>query len=274
MTIPFFAAAAVFAALIWAVAIDAAIWQAALFCLGMFIALQLLFILIVLIYNACLSSDVPIKKINKLCRFLLPHISRIICFWAGADITVRGLEKLPEERFLMVCNHKSMFEAISFYSALKNYDIGYVSKASNLKIPVVGNLAIQTGTLAIDRENNRNAMKTIITAADYIKSGMCSMFIYPEGTRSKTGKLGPFHAGSFKIAQKAKCPVVITAVQGAENVVKKLPLNTIRRTKITLDILECVSAEKVCEMTTAELSDYARGLIATFIGEDEMVNAE
>ena len=95
-------------------------------------------------------------------------------------------------------------------------------------------------------------------AADYIKRDVCSIGIYPEGTRSRDGVLLPFHAGSFKIAQKANVPLAVACIRGSENITK----NALRRvTDVYLDILELIPAERVKEMTTHELADYSRGLI-------------
>ena len=103
---------------------------------------------------------------------------------------------------------------------------------------------------------------TIITASDYIKKDICSIGIYPEGHRSKTGELLPFHNGSFKIAEKAKCPVVVAATSGSENIMKNFPL---RKTEVKISVLEVIDTERVTEMKTAEMSPYVRSMIGDFL---------
>jgi 1-acyl-sn-glycerol-3-phosphate acyltransferase len=72
--------------------------------------------------------------------------------------------------------------------------------------------------LFLDREDARQGLKPILTAIVYVKSGI-SMFIFPEGTRSKEeGKFLPFHAGSFKIATKAKAPIIPVTIVGMGDV--------------------------------------------------------
>ena len=84
------------------------------------------------------------------------------------------------------------------------------------------------------------------------------MGIFPEGTRSRGGELLPFHAGSFKIAQKANVPLVTTSVSGTEKIKK----NLFRRpTDVYLDILEVIPADKVKSMSTVELAAYSSRLI-------------
>ena len=211
--------------------------------------------------NALLRGkpDWPIEKQSGFCRRLCSAAAQWICGWAGMKVTLRGMEKLPHDRrFLFVCNHRSGFDPLLVMGRLDSYNISFVFKPSILKIPLVAPTAIPAGYLPIDRENNRAALKTILAAADYLKRGICSIGIYPEGTRSRDGSLGAFHAGSFKIAQKAGAPVAICCVRGTENVAR-LPL--IARTRVELEVLEVLDAETVKAMKTTELADYARDLI-------------
>ena len=90
------------------------------------------------------------------------------------------------------------------------------------------------------------------------------MAVYPEGTRSKTGELGPFHAGSFKIAQRGNVPVVIAAIRGTEEVHRHFPF---RPTRVALDILDVIPAERVKAMSTQELAAYSREKIEAALRE-------
>ena len=104
---------------------------------------------------------------------------------AASGPHLRGLEKLPKEgRFLFVCNHRSLFDPLMVMGYLADWNIAFISKPSNMRIPLAGDLAYAAGFLAIDRENDRAALKTILTAADYMKRDLCSIGIYPEGTRT------------------------------------------------------------------------------------------
>ena len=152
-----------------------------------------------------------------------------------------------------------MFDPIALTRVLRRFNISFLSKPSNMEMPVLGRIGYGAGCLPIDRENDRKALTAILTAADYLKRGLCSMAIYPEGTRGRGGELLPFHAGSFKIAQKANVPLVITSISGTEKVGK----NVLRRpTDVYLDVLEVIPAEKVKTMSTRELAEYSSRIIA------------
>ena len=90
------------------------------------------------------------------------------------------------------------------------------------------------------------------------------MGIYPEGTRSKTGELLPFHAGSFKVAQKAGVPLAIACSRGTEHVMS----NWLKRpTRVELSILEVLPPERVKAMSTQELAAYSREKIEAALQE-------
>ena len=184
----------------------------------------------------------------------------------GVKMHMTGEDKLPKSgRFVFVCNHRSGFDPLSVIRYLRKYNISFISKPSNMELPLIGNVAYRAGYLPINRENDRAALRTILTGVDYLKRGVCSMGIYPEGTRSRTSELLPFHAGSFKLAQKAKVPLVIASTHGTENVMKSGPF---RRTDVYLDILEVLPPEKLATMSTAEISAHTKGLIENNLKEE------
>ena len=241
---------------IWAGAAGRAVWQAVLYALGCLAALNLIYVIWWVLVASFVDDSKPIEKPSALCRFGCGSIADWLCSWARVRVRVQGAEQIPREgRFVYICNHRSSFDPIVAAARLRQYNIAFISKPSNLKIPYIGKLAYGAGFLPIDRENDRKALKTILLAADYLKRGLCSIGIYPEGTRSKDGELLPFHAGSFKIAQKAGVPLVIAAVRGTEEIRKNYPL---RPTAVNLEILEILPAETVRSMTTQELAAYSR----------------
>ena len=211
----------------------------------------------------------PIEKQNPRSLRACALTGRLLCLYGGIRPRLVGEEKLPKDRpFLLVSNHRSLFDPLTAIYLFRRCRLAFVSKPSNLAIPLVGDVMYAMGCLAIDRENDRAALKTILTAADYLKRGVCSMAIYPEGTRSRNGELLPFHAGSFKIAQRAGVPLVIACTQGTENMKQRL----LRRGKpVTVTVLQVLPPETVKAMSTQELAALARSAIQNCLngGEEE-----
>ena len=241
-------------------------WKALLICLGTFAAVNLLFVAFWYIVALTIGSTGPVENQNAFCQRGCSIIAEWLCSWGRVHAVVSGTDLLPGEgRFLWVCNHRSAFDPVVTADRLRDCNIAFLSKPSNMNLPGIARLAWGAGFLAIDRENDREALKAILKAADFLKRGVCSIGLYPEGTRTKTGKLLPFHAGSFKIAQRGNVPIVLAAIQGTENVGKNFPF---RSTKISLDILEVIPADQVKAMSTQELSAHCRSLIAGHLGEE------
>ena len=247
-------------------------WQGALLFAGCFAALNILYALFWVAVAPTVADTKPIDRQKPIYRRGIASISNWLCSWVRVRVTIKGMEKLPKEgRFVLVCNHRSGFDPVVTAAKLKDYNLCFISKPSNLKLPYIGKLAYGAGFLPIDRENDREALKTILTAADYLKKDFCSIVIYPEGTRSKTGEMLPFHAGSFKIAQRAGVPLAIAAIRGSEQVKKNAPF---RPTRVELCILELLPAEQVKAMKTPELSTYSREKIEAFLTGEGQEAAE
>lgn len=215
----------------------------------------------------------PVRKVDrtKPLEAQLPRamagvraIDSLLCAYGGLRPQITGTEKLPKTPYLLVSNHRSFYDPLMLLYYLKGENLAFVSKPSNLAIPMIGDLAYAAGFLPIDRENDRNALRTILTAADYLKRGVCNMGIFPEGTRTRTGKMLDFHAGSFKIAQRANVPVVIACVRRTDRASRRTFLLP---TKVYLDILEVLPAERVKAMSTHELADYSKAKMLEVLGE-------
>ena len=133
----------------------------------------------------------------------------------------------------------------------------FLARANLFEIPVLGRLLRAAEQIPVHRRSSR-ARDALVDADAALQRGQV-IVIYPEGTRSHDGALLPFHAGSFKIAQKADAPLVVACIRGTENITK----NVLRRvTDVYLDILELIPAEKVKAMSTSELARYSSELIS------------
>ncbi|MCM1150381.1 MAG: 1-acyl-sn-glycerol-3-phosphate acyltransferase [Butyricicoccus sp.] len=229
------------------------VWFVVFFVLG--VVLQLL---MVALFSLFVDKSKPQKTHSRFYCEFAKFMLGVLSSFAHVRIHLSGEEKIPEGRWLMVSNHRSGFDPVLTIWALRRHDLAFITKPENMDIPFIGRYVHKICCLAIDRENDRAALKTILAAAELMKNGVTSFFIYPEGTRNTGGELLPFRNGAFKIAQKAKAPVVVMAVRGTENIAKNAPW---RRTDVYLDILEVIDAEYVRAHKTHEIGEEAKRLI-------------
>lgn len=226
--------------------------------IGTVIGVFLLFILFIFIQSRVIDMDkkyaAPTKFYMELINFAFSYLLAILC----VRLKIEGAEKIPMDRlFLVVSNHANAFDPLFVILSLRKTWVSYVSKPENFKIPIIGRYMHRCLHLPIDRDNPRNALVTINEAADQISRGVVSMGIFPEGTRSKTGELGEFKNGAFKIAQKAKCPIVVASIHNSNKVARR-PFVT-----VTVRIAGVMPYEEISDIRTAEISEKVREMILT-----------
>lgn len=235
------------------------LWIVPLLLLGCFLAANVLYaVLLLVITELAISMKKPNDKPSKFWRWTLEALADWLCAWGRIKVECTGLEKLPEGRFLMVCNHRSFFDPIVKIPVFKSIGMTYVSKPANFKIPIAGKLMHAYGCLSLNRDNNREALVTIKRATDIISSDRASVCIYPEGTRSRKDQLLPFHAGSFKSAQKAGVPVVAVTVYGTDLVQKNFPLH---RSYVKIDVTAVIDGDYVKSHKTQEIAEMTQKII-------------
>ena len=133
---------------------------------------------------------------------MVQWIFRVILRIAGIKVTVLGQEHVPlDQAVLYILNHRSIFDIVLTYARCPGRT-GYIAKKELAKIPLLNLWMKWVYCLFLDRTDIREGLKTILTAIDYVKSGI-SIAVFPEGTRGRLAdeaELLPFHEGSFKVA--------------------------------------------------------------------------
>lgn len=237
-------------------------WFAPLYFLAYFLGLILLLFLVAILASPLLSKKRVPRKPNAFAHFVLVQAYTIALFVMRIRCRVTGTEHLPPKgtHFLIVCNHLSNFDHMLILVKLRKYPIAFISKPENFRISIVGRYLWNSGFLAIDRQSARNAVTTINETARRIEEGGMCYGVFPEGTRSRTGKLLPFHAGVFHTAARAKSPVLVLHVHGTNRVFSQMPWHA---TKVNLDILGTIPSDYVVTHTDAQVCDLARSLMVT-----------
>ncbi len=229
-----------------------------LYILGAALGALLLYALYLILWGLPVDMKREYEKDSPFHRKLLMDVT-VFGFWLlNVRIHISGAEKLPEEPVLFVGNHRSNYDPLVTWYAFRKRRLAFVSKASNFRIPIFGPLIRRCCFLAIDRENPRNAIRTITKAAALMEKEKLDIGIYPEGTRNKGEGLLPFHNGVFKIAQKANAPIAMVCITGTEKICRRTPF---RRTDVYLDVLEVLPAETVATTRTDAMGETLRNLL-------------
>ena len=184
-----------------------------------------------------------------------------------------GLEKTPKDgRFLLVCNHLFIADPGIIHHYFKDSQLAFISKKENERLPAVAQFMHKTLCQSIDRENDRQALQTILKCIRIIKDDKASVCVFPEGATSKDGKLHHFRPGVFKIAQKANVPIVVCTLRNTQPILH----NGLRlkRTDVELHLVEVIPAEDLKGRTAVDISDQVYKLMADDLGPDLVAEEE
>jgi 1-acyl-sn-glycerol-3-phosphate acyltransferase len=135
----------------------------------------------------------------------------------GVRTETVGRERLdPRQTYIFMANHVSNIDPPVFVPLLGRR-VFILVKKELFRIPVLGYAMRKAQFIAVDRQNRDAAVESVKKAIDVLRSGM-SMMAYPEGTRSRDGKLLPFKKGPFHLAMDSGISVVPVTIIGAHEV--------------------------------------------------------
>ena len=160
------------------------------------------------------------KKYNSMEKFrFIKSDARRSLDLVKIKINVIGKEKVPKEEVLFVLNHSSMLDSYILVSSIvKPVGVIIADVPTWRHIPIVSHWLNMMKCVYIDRENNREGMKSIIQASENIKMGQ-SMAVFPEGdltwVKDPHALISDFKPGALKIAYKAKCPIVPMVIKNS-----------------------------------------------------------
>lgn len=229
-----------------------------------FIAVVALWFLLLYVSGLFIDTSKEYDTNSRYYRFLLNFSTAIGMKVCRLRIRTSGMEKVPQNRrFLLVSNHRSNFDPLITWHVFAKYDLAFISKPENFNIPFFGKIIRKCCFMSIDRHDSEKANVTKERAAMLMKKDVVSVAVYPEGTRSKTGDMLPFHNGIFNIAKEAGVPIVVMTLKGTPDIKSNYPWH---HTDIYLDVIDCISAEDVAAHTPHELGVQVREAMLKILG--------
>jgi 1-acyl-sn-glycerol-3-phosphate acyltransferase len=175
---------------------------------------------------------------------------------------VHGLEHVAAgESYVVMSNHQSHYDIPVVFCALPMLSIRMVAKASLFRVPIWGRALRVSGFVPVDRSRRERAIASLRAARETMQSGI-SVWIAPEGTRSRTGELGELKHGGFHLALDTGVRILPVTIDGTRDV---LPANgyAVRRgVRVRVTVHPPIDPREHGPERRAELVDRVRAAIA------------
>ena len=185
---------------------------------------------------------------------------------AGVTARAEGLENIPAGTCLFAANHTSNTDPPAIVGVIPRR-VAILLKKSLLSIPIVGPAFRMGDFIAIDRANAGDALGSIKLAVDRAKTGL-SFLAFPEGTRSRDGRLQPFKQGVFRMAIQEGIPVVPVACAGAHRILPRDKFS-IRPGEMVVRFCPPIDTAAYDPADKGELARRVHGAIAAALPPDQ-----
>jgi 1-acyl-sn-glycerol-3-phosphate acyltransferase len=146
---------------------------------------------------------------------------RLGCWFLGIKVAVSGLERLdPATAYVFMANHLSFIDGPIAATAIRR-PVRIILKKSIFRIPVLGIGMRYVGFVPVDRKGVKGGQKSIRRAAELMVEKVYSFLVFPEGTRSRDGRIQPFRRGGFFLALNGRAPIVPMTIKGSFEIMPK-----------------------------------------------------
>ena len=184
------------------------------------------------------------------------------------SVQTEGVNKVPDGRFLLVCNHVQDLDPAPIFYALPGRQLCFVAKKEVRDMFIVGPMLHKLQGQFLNRENDREALKTILNCIRILKEDKGSVAVFPEGGIHDDRKFHHLRPGVFKIAQKAKVPIVVCTLKNTRWLGKNI--TRLKPTKVEFSVLDVIPAEELEHVTTTQIADRVYQMIAEDLGPENV----
>ena len=186
-------------------------------------------------------------------------------------VHTKGLENTPTGRYLLVCNHLNDLDPVTLLYYFRKSKLAFITKWENQNLFIVGKLMYKLRCQPINRENDREALKTMLGCIQLIKEDIANVAVFPEGYTSRDHKFHQFRPGAFKIAQKTGVPIAVCTLTNTHKVFHNAL--RLKPTDIHLHLVDVLQPGDYEGMTAVQIGEKVHKLMADDLGP-ELVAAE
>lgn len=196
--------------------------------------------------------------------------ARILLFISNIKVEVIGRENVLVDRpQIFMVNHQSNFDILIVQAYIPS-QFRWIAKKELFAIPIFGSSMRRLGTVEIDRQNRDSAIKSLDEAAQKIREGK-SVITFPEGTRSRDGRIRPFKKGIFYLAIKSGVSIIPVSIIGTRKIMPRRSLK-IHPGKITMIIDKPIEVANYSTETRDELVTKVREVIVKNFYDGKIVS--
>ena len=248
------------------------LWLAPVSFAGSFLGLTVLVLLFLLILAFAVDQSKPQKHDSPFYRTTIKLFVEFALTVTRTRIHTKGLEQTPPEgRFLLVCNHIHDIDPAILIRHFPTKQLAFITKKEVADMFFVGPMTHKIMCQPLNRENDKEALKTILNCIRLLKEDEVSIAVFPEGYIKPDRKLRRFRSGVFKIAMKTKVPIVVCTLQNTQYAVGNIL--HLKPTDVHLHLLKTIYPEEYAELSTVELGEMVYQMMAQDLGP-ELVAAE
>lgn len=179
------------------------------------------------------------------------------------SVTTAGRDKIRRDAtYIVVSNHQSQLDILVAFHLF--FPFKWVSKAEVFKLPFIGwNMALNRYIRL--KRGDKESIRQMMAACEKALAQGCSVFFFPEGTRSKTGHMKPFKPGAFILAHQMKLPILAVAISGTQKALPKHSLNFHGRHAIRIEVLEEIPYASFAQLSVEQTAAMVRQRIADHV---------
>jgi 1-acyl-sn-glycerol-3-phosphate acyltransferase len=181
-------------------------------------------------------------------------------------VRIHGREHMHEiGPAVIVANHLSLVDILVLFRLQSHFR--WVSKQENFRVPVIGWNMTLCGYIPLRRGTARS-IYTMMKSCDEAITGGSSVVMFPEGTRSSTGRLRSFKSGAFEIAKRNGVPIQPIVLRGTGDALPKQGFVLQGRHPISIEVLDPIPTSEVEKLEPEEMMAHVREMIARTLEGD------